>query len=59
MLDQNLVAEVDIFEGKNQGLIIIEVEFEAETQALAFTPPSWFGQEVSSDKRYKNKNLAG
>lgn len=53
-----LVAEVDMFLGIYEGLVIAEVEFQSEEQAGRFVPPEWFGEEVTFDKRYLNKNMA-
>ena len=53
-----LVVELDIFEGKFDGLILAEVEFETVYDANNFNPPSWFGKEVTCDDSYKNKNLS-
>ena len=50
--------ELDIFENDYQGLIIAEVEFESMDEANAFTPPEWFGEDVSKDKNYTNAHLA-
>jgi len=50
--------ELDIFTGPHSGLILIEVEFEDEKASEAFTPPDWFGEEVTEDSRYMNRNLA-
>jgi CYTH domain-containing protein len=36
----------------------VEVEFPDEKTALLFTPPDWFGQEVTQDKRYTNGSLS-
>jgi len=55
---ENLVIELDIYEGDLKGLITAEVEFESEDQSARFTPPTWFGPEITHDERYKNKNLA-
>lgn len=44
--------EVDVFEGDNEGLVVAEVELNAEDED--FERPSWVGQEVSDDKRYYN-----
>jgi adenylate cyclase len=52
----NLIWEVDEFLGKNAGLLLAEIELEDEDQA--FDKPSWLGEEVSSDHRYFNSNLA-
>ena len=34
-----------------------EVEFPTEEAALAFTPPDWFGEDVTDDSRYHNSNM--
>ena len=48
--------ELDIFEGKNKGLIIAEVELESENEV--FDIPYWFGKEVSYDSNYSNAALS-
>lgn len=53
---EDLIIELDVFHGDNEGLIIAEVEFEADN--IKFTPPSWFGREVTDDFKYFNVNLA-
>ena len=50
-----LTWEIDVFEGRNAGLIVAEVELEAEDQALALPP--WVAEEVTADPRYYNVNL--
>lgn len=49
------VWEVDEFIGVNQGLVLAEIELQAEDQA--FDKPDWIGVEVTDDKRYYNSNL--
>lgn len=49
--------ELDIYSGILDGLIVAEVEFSSIEQAKSFVPPSWFGEEVTEDERYKNRNL--
>ena len=51
-------VEIDVYKGELAGLTVCEVEFSTEEEALAFIPPDFFGREVTSDKRFKNKNLA-
>lgn len=51
-----LIWEVDEFAGKNQGLIVAEVELTDANQTIEI--PDWIGQEVSDDARYYNANLA-
>lgn len=48
--------EVDVFSGYLDGLVVAEIELEAEGQS--FQTPSWVGQEVTFDIRYLNSNLA-
>ena len=48
--------EVDEFHGKNDGLIVAELELENED--MPFEKPSWIGEEVTQDSRYLNANLA-
>lgn len=50
------VWDLDVFSGENAGLVMAEVELGAEDEA--FEMPDWAGQEVSSDPRYYNVNLA-
>ncbi len=58
-LENNLTAELDIFEGKFAGMVLIEVEFESIEQAKNFIPPKWFGADVTNDRRYHNSYLSG
>lgn len=55
---EEYVAELDIFHGRHEGLLLVEVEFPSVEAANAFTPPAWFGQDVSNDPRYRNSWLA-
>ena len=55
--------ELDVYAGHLSGLITAEIEFsgretEASVRANAFTPPKWFGEDVSENKYYKNPSLA-
>lgn len=52
------VIELDVFRGSLEGLVIAEVEFDAVENAAEFVPPDWFGEEVTDDARYQNRNLA-
>jgi CYTH domain-containing protein len=54
---ENQCAEVDLYLGSLYGLMTVEVQFGTEEKASAFTPPAWFGAEVTHDDRYKNVNL--
>ena len=50
--------ELDVFRGQLAGLVMAEVEFSGVNAANSFVAPEWFSLEVTSDKCYKNKNLA-
>ena len=57
-LGGGLTAELDLFHGPHEGLRLVEVEFPTTEAADRFTPPSWFGTDVSADPRYRNSWLA-
>ena len=50
--------ELDVFSGEYTGLIIAEVEFESLEEAKQFTPPDWFGEDVSENPAYHNSVMA-
>ena len=52
------LIETDVYGGALKGLIVAEIEFPSTEASESFTPPSWFGEEITYDKKYKNKNLA-
>lgn len=61
----DLVWEVDQFEGANAGLIIAEVEFTGdESERPAWEAcvdrerPEWVGREITSESRFANSRLA-
>ncbi len=47
---------LDVFRGENEGLVMAEIELDAEHQL--FEIPPWTGREVSDDPRYFNSRLA-
>src|SRR5690606_31905987 len=53
---QNQLFEIDVFEGKNDGVIIAEIELESENQNLIY--PDWMGQEVTGAIRFYNGYLS-
>jgi len=57
-LSARITAEIDVFEDNLEGLKMVEVEFDNEEEAKNFVIPNWFGEEVTYDKNYKNKNLS-
>lgn len=57
-LGEDLVAEVDLFEGDLAGLCLVEVEFPSKQAADAFEAPDWFGRDVTDVKGWSNADLA-
>jgi len=57
-LEDNLIAELDIFSGKFESLVLIEVEFCSEEEAVCFIPPDWFGEDVTYQPEYQNNYLS-
>ncbi len=47
--------EIDVFEGRNLGLVVAEIELS--DVAEVFARPTWLGREVSHDPRYFNSRL--
>ena len=54
----DLTIELDVFEGKFDGLLLAEVEFASEEEALRYIPPEWFGEDVSNSTKYHNSTLS-
>lgn len=54
----DLTIELDVFSGKYQGLMLAEVEFKTKEEAECFTPPDWFGRDVTFSGEYQNSRLA-
>jgi len=48
--------EIDEFLGENAGLVVAELELNAEDQSFAI--PGWLGDEVTHDERYYNFKLS-
>jgi adenylate cyclase len=55
---RNLLIEIDIYRGRHAGLVVAEVEFPDRVTCRRFKPPSWFGREVTGERRYSNVRLA-
>ena len=49
------IFEVDVFGGRNAGLILAEVELATADEKIIL--PDWIGEEVSENPRYFNSNL--
>lgn len=57
-LNKHHTAELDIFHGSLEGITLAEVEFASIEEANAFTPPDWFGKDVTCDSRYHNSEMS-
>ena len=57
-LEGGLTIELDIFHGDLAPLVLAEVEFPTEEAANAFTPPDWFGEDVTYSSKYHNSVLS-
>lgn len=57
-LDGGLTAELDVHLGRLSGLCYVEVEFPDEAAARAFTPPAWFGRELTEMREFSSSLLA-
>ncbi len=55
VVENNLLWEIDVFDGDLKGLIVAEIELESENQEIEI--PDWIGVEVTNDARYYNANL--
>lgn len=54
---KNLMIELDVFSSPYPGMMLAEVEFQTEEEALTFLPPYWFGEEVTLNPKYHNSNM--
>ena len=57
-LDGSLKIELDVFHEDYEGLLLAEVEFPDEKTANSFTPPEWFGEDVTFSSKYHNSTLS-
>lgn len=55
---QSYTIELDIFEQDLAPLVLAEVEFPTEAEANSFTPPDWFGEDVTFSNLYHNSVLS-
>lgn len=54
----DLLIELDVFEGEQQGLVILEIEFASVQDAESFLAPEEFGPEVTGKREYSNAWLS-
>ncbi len=52
----NMLWEVDEFEGLNEGLLVAEIELSSEEEKYSLPP--WIDKDVTDDMRYANSNLS-
>lgn len=57
-LENDLKIELDLFQAPYEYLKLAEVEFHSVEEARDFTPPSWFGEDVTCLAQYQNSNLS-
>ncbi len=53
---EGMTWEVDQFHGRNEGLVVAEIELPAADSF--FHTPDWIAEEVTADSRYRNASLA-
>ncbi len=52
----DVIIEVDVFHGANEGLILAEIELQDEKQTVNL--PHWLGEEVTNNPQYYNAYLS-
>lgn len=57
-LDSVLSIELDLFQDDLAPLVLAEVEFPTREMAESFTPPDWFGEDVTFSSAYHNSTLS-
>lgn len=55
--DGDYIIELDRFHDRLAPLVMAEVEFPDQDSALSYTPPAWFGKEVTRDPHFHNSFL--
>jgi adenylate cyclase len=55
---EGYTVEVDVYQGKNTGLMVAEVEFPDRSSRQSFRKPNWLGAEISGRKEFSNRALA-
>lgn len=56
--EHGLTIELDVFHEEYEGLFLAEVEFPTKKAAENYTPPTWFGEDVTYSSRYHNSTLS-
>ena len=55
----DLTIELDIFHDALAPLILAEVEFPTQEDALSYVMPDWFQEDVTNNPSYHNSNMTG
>ncbi|MCP1101436.1 CYTH domain-containing protein [Aequitasia blattaphilus] len=55
---QTYTIELDVFKGDLAPLLLAEVEFPNTEEANQFSPPDWFGEEVTLNPKFQNSYLS-
>lgn len=50
--------ELDVFHGAFNGIVIAELEFDSVNDADRFTPPDWFGDDVTRNVYFHNSCMS-
>ncbi len=58
-LKNNLIAELDVYQGQLTGFMVVEVEFLSQQDMDKFISPDWFGRDITQDEFSSNSFLAG
>jgi CYTH domain-containing protein len=58
LTEKGYQVELDVYQGLLEGLVVAEIEFGSAEESRRFSPPTWFGNEVTNDKHYTNSSLA-
>lgn len=56
VMHEGHLYEIDEFNGNNAGLVVGEIELNAEDEH--FTKPDWLGEEVTGNNKYYNSYLS-
>lgn len=54
--ERDPIWELDVFHGKNEGLVLVEIELEYENEIIDI--PDWVGEEITDRLEYTNSSLA-
>lgn len=57
VISDNPNTVIQVYHGRFEGLIRVEVEFDSEEQAKSFIPPSWIGEEMTGSPIARDSSL--